>query len=90
VKVKPTSGKKLGGEDRGSKHERASNLKKMTMLALNNTISNMSTRTRKLSKRTLCNKNLVMSPRKVFSYKISTKDTNRCVELSENHTDKIL
>jgi hypothetical protein len=61
--------------NKGSEFKSTSSLKKMTMLAVNNTILSMSARTRKLSKSTLRKKKMGKSIRKVLSYRVNMKNT---------------
>jgi hypothetical protein len=62
----------------------------MTMLVLSNPILSMGTRTKKLSESILLSKHLAKSIREILSCKICTKDTNRRVKMSTNHSRGIL
>jgi hypothetical protein len=81
----PKMGNKLIGEE-----ESKCSLKNVAMLALSNTILSMSTKTRELGKGTLLSKIGTMSSRDVFTSRVSTKNSNRRVELCADYSGKLL
>jgi hypothetical protein len=62
----------------------------MTMLTLSNTILSMGSQTGELSKSALLNKNTMQLLGDILTNRVSTKHTNRCRKLSEDHSRKTL
>jgi hypothetical protein len=76
--------------NRVGNHKSMNSLKQMTILVLNNPILSMNTKARKLSSSTLLSKHMAKSIKKILSYRIRTKDMNRSVKMSMNHSREIL
>jgi hypothetical protein len=75
---------------RRSNHHGTSGLKKMTMLTLSNAILSMGAQTGGLSKSALLSKNTTQLLGDILTSRVSTKHTNRCRKLSEDHSHKAL
>ena len=74
----------------GYGHQRASRLTKVTMLALNNPILSMSTRTRELSKCALLNKESAQQMREIHTSRICVKDMDSSGKPGMNQGGKLL